>query len=445
MNQHAPKLSLQAVDSYQNCDFSPQSPAKSELMARVASEAARGTNIDLTPSRTKFSYQQPAALTPAMAAWFASRVAGPRGKAIAAISSGFQSQQMADGSPTAVLFEVERDDARSRHLTNQIDQAAQFLDHNRPLIDRVNRARFEFNTLKARHGREPVPRRTWAYIAALLVLVVLEAFINFESFLRVPYITSPFLATAVTFAVAIAVATASHHHGIVIRQWNYLFSPQDPGDKSHGSRQGDATRRLAIGAFLIFLALAIVAGSRYYYLKDVIAQAVILGQRPPSMVGGIVFMVLGNVVAYVVGTLAAYSMHDPDPNFAEKFQELTKSETKLTQLKERRLAQQETQRRGLDNALNSAANQSNAVRGPNHAELRSMVEQILEKDQEVLSALMDYRNELISLMNAEDDKPVFRLPDGASEEVLPSSLDKALTPRQYASETLVLGFSAGEG
>ena len=444
MNQHSSKLTLSAVDAYQQCDFSAQSSAKGELMARVATEAARGTTIDLTPARMKFAAQLSAGLTPAMAAWVASRVAGPRGKAIAAINSAFQSQQMPEGSPKASFFEVERDGIRTRHLASQIDQATQFLDHNRPLIDRVNRARFEFNTLKAGHGREPVSQRTWAYIAALLLLVVLEAFINFESFRKVPYITSPFLATGATMAVAIAVATASHFHGIVVRQWNYLFSPQDPGDTAHGSRQGDAARRLIIGGLLILVALGMVAGSRYYYLKDVIAQAMILGQRPPSMVGGIGFMLLGNIVAYLVGTLVAYSMHDPDPNFAEKAKELSQAESKLAQLKEKRLAQQETQRRGLENALNSAANQSNTVRGPNHSDLRAMVEQVVEKDQEVLSALMDYRNELVATLNVDDDKPLFRLPEGASDEVLPSSLDRTLSPRQYASETLMLGFSVGE-
>ena len=415
-------------------------------MDRLASEAGNNSIIDLTKARLRFNAQTPGAVTPAMAAWYASCVAGPRGKAIAELQAGFLNEKMPPGSPQSTFLEVQRDEVRSRSLSERIEQTSQFLDHNGALLHRFERARIEFNTLKARHGREPVARRPVVYAIALLLLVALEAFINFESFLKVPYITSPFLATGATMAVAAAIAAASHFHGVVLRQWNYLFSPQDPGDKAHSSRRSDAIRRLVIGGLLLTVALGMVAGSRYYYLREYIVQARILGSAPPSMFGGITFMLFGNLVAYLVAVLVAYGLHDPDPNYAEKDLELKRSSKALEKIKARRRKEQESQRRGLDNALAAEANQANNAKGPNYALLRAGVDHVIAKDQEVVATLLDYRNALVQsfLESGDGDEPRLRLPEGAYEELVPTSLDKLLTPRQFASEPIVLGFSSGE-
>lgn len=435
-----------AIDAYKALDLSITSDARRQLMDRLPDEAGSNTVIDLTKARLRHNAQNPGGLTPAMSAWFAARVAGPRGKVIADLVGAFQAEKMPAGSPQSTFLEVQRDDVRSRSLGERIEQTNQFLDHNRSLIERFNRSRLEFNTLKSRHGREPTTPRPIVYVAALFLLVTLEAFINFESFLKVPYITSPFLATGATMAVAVAIAMAAHFHGVVIRQWNYLFAPQDPSDKSHGSRRSDAVRRLAIGGALLAIALAMVAGSRYYYLREYIVQARILGSSPPSMFGGISFMLFGNLVAYLVAVLVAYNLHDPDPNYAEKDREFKQATKRLDRVKAQRKSQQESQRQGLDNALHAEANQATNARGPNHSNLRGQVDLLVEKDQEVIAVLLDYRNALVQsfLTAGEGDEPRFRLPEGAYEEIVPTSVDRALSPRQFASEQITLGFSSGE-
>lgn len=446
LDGHVPGGALTSVDSYRALDLSEGAPARKQLFSRLEGEAASSTAIDLTRARLRYNAQTPGGLTPAMSAWYAAWVAGPRGKAISELQSSFHAEKMPPGVPNSTFLEVRRDDVRSQSLSDRIEQTTQFLDHNRALIDGFYRARLEFNTLKARHGREPVPPRPLIYVFALLLLVALEAFINFESFLKVPYITSPFLATGATMAVAAAIAAASHFHGVVLRQWNYLFSPQDPGDKSHPARQSDATRRLVIGAVLLSVALAMVAGSRYYYLREYIVQARILGSSPPSMFGGIAFMLFGNIVAYLVAVLVAYGLHDPDPNYAEKDREFKRATKAMERIKAKRRLQQEAQRQGLDNAIAQEVNQASNTRGPNHAALRGFVEQIVEKDQEVVAVLLDYRNALIQAQReaGADEEPRLRLPEGAYEEIVPVSLDRLLTPREFASEPLTLGFSSGE-
>ena len=435
-----------AVDSYRALDLSRVSDAAKDLMDRLDSESGTNTMIDLTRARSRYNSQSPGGFTPAMLAWYAARIAGPRGKAIADIQGGFQSEKMPDGEARSIFLEAQRDEIRALSLAERTDQTSHFLDHNRHLIERFNKARFDFNTLKAGHGREPIKPRPIIYICALIGLVMLEGFINFESFMKVPYITSPFLATGATLAVAFAIATAAHFHGLVVRQWNYLFSPQDPGDKSHGSRKGDAIRRIVMGGILLAVALAMVAGSRYYYLREYITQARILGSSPPSMIGGITFMLFGNIVAYLVAVFLSYSLHDPDPNYAEKDGELKRASEQLEAIKTKRKAAQESQKRGLDNALQREANQANNARGPNHGALRSLVDQLIEKDQEVIGLLLGYKTALTHAFVSAGggDEPRFRLPEGAFEELVPTSLDRILSPREYASEQIVLGFSSGD-
>ena len=437
---------MSTLEAYRALDLSLGSAAANQLMDRLPGESGSNTVIDLTKARHRYDSKTPGGLTPAMAAWYAARIAGPRGKAIAEIHNAFSAEKMPPGSPKSTFLEVERDELRARSLSERIEQTNQFLDHNHSTIERFDKARFDFNTLKARHGREPTKARPIIYVLALIGLVTLEAFINFESFMKVPYITSPFLATGATLAVGCAIAVAAHFHGVILKQWNYLFSPQDPGDKSHSSRRSDASRRLAIGAILVAVALMMVAGSRYYYLREYIMQARILGSSPPSMFGGITFMLFGNIVAYLVATMVAYAMHDHDPNYAEKARELKQASKRLDSIKSKRKAVQDSERQGLDNALAAEANQAANARGPNHAALRAEVDKVIEKDQEAIAVLLEYRNSLVQcfVRAGEGDELRFRLPEGAYDELVPTSLDRILTPRQFASEQIVLGFSSGD-
>jgi hypothetical protein len=61
-----------------------------------------------------------------MQTWYAVRVAGPRGKAIADIQAGFQDEKMPEGSPKSTILEVKRDEIRALSLAERIDQTSQF-------------------------------------------------------------------------------------------------------------------------------------------------------------------------------------------------------------------------------------------------------------------------------------------------------------------------------
>ena len=432
-----------SASRYVDLDLSSDSEAVASLMDKASKEAAQGA-ISLTSARQAYNASQPGYLTAEMSAWYSKNVAGLRIAALGRVGSALENDVVGDGNVRSLFLEAERDKARARHLVQSITEAQQFVDRSGAVLEEYQERRQSYETLKAQLGREPVRTNAWLYAFGLFMVVLLEAFINFESFMRVPYITSPFLATGATVAVGLGVGVAAHLHGTVFRQWNFLFSPNAVGDSEHKSRRNDAIKRLVVGFLMLSIALGMVAGSRYYYLKDVITQAVVLGGPPPSMLGGISFMLLGNIVAYGIGSMIAYYMHDPHPIYAEQDRELRKINKKRAALEKQREAARSALKTGLANELKKFENQDRTARGANYIELRAQVDAVLNKDQEVLGVLLAYRSKLIGEIVAKASGTIFRLPDGNYDQLLPMSLDRVMTTEEYASASLALGCATGD-
>lgn len=432
---------MKAVDAYAALDLSDESVAVRALVESAGLEARQETVV-LSGATQSYNARQPAALTPAMQAWYARNVATPRLAAIGEIRNGFQTDS--EGAAKGVYFEAERDMAMRRGVLAAIDQASRFSDAHKAFLEKHEQLKTAFETRCAQLNRQPVRFPGWAYVSLLIGVVLLEAAINFESFLRVPYITSPFLATGATLAVGLAIGFASHFHGVVFRQMDYLFSPQEAAEVGHAERRKDAIRRLVFGALLFAIALLMVGGARFYYLRDYIVQAQILGVSPPSMFGGIIFMLLGNVVAYAVGTLVAYLTHDPHPLYAELDREFRGSIKKVEALKRQRAKSLLALRQGADNKVQGQVNQHALTRGPRYADLREAADQIVTKDQQVIGALLSHRNALVRAMDSTSEHARFRYPDGSYEMLLPIVSDIYLTADEYIAKPLTLGFTTGE-
>lgn len=434
---------MKSVDAYTSLDLSEDSAVVRSLLASAADEANTSSFV-ISGATQSYNARQPAALTPKMQAWYSKYVAAPRVAAIADIRNACQMDAASESAAKGVYIEAERDDALRKGVLAAIGQASRFVDTHRNVLEEHDRCQTEFSTLRARLNREPTRVSKWIYLLLLLGIVLLEATINFESFLRVPYITSPFLATGATLAVGLAIGFASHFHGIVLRQWHFLFSPQEAAEAGHEGRRKDAIKRLAFGGLLLAIALLMVGGARYYYLRDYIVQAQILGVSPPSMFGGIIFMLLGNIVAYVVGVLVAYSTHDAHPFYAERDRQLRQSIKKIEELKKQRTTALQALRQGADAEVKGRSNQEATIRGPRYSELREAANRIVNKDQEVIGTLLDYRNALFAGLGARADLVRFRYPDGAFTTLLPASVDVFLTADEYAAMPLSLGFTTGE-
>jgi hypothetical protein len=431
---------MKSVENYTRIDLSDESTVVKALMDQVAVEAQQ-SSMTLSGAGQAYNARQPSNLTPAMAAWYSRYIGGVRVAAIAEVSSAFQGDVTPDGNGKSLYIEFERDKVKTKSLNAAISDAARFADKHKVDVENFERCKQEFSNLRQRLDRQPTRTNKWLYVFGLFAVVLLEAFINFESFLKVPYITSPFLATGATLAVGFGVGFAAHFHGVVFKQWNFLFSPQEAAEQGHLNRRKDAIKRLTIGGILLLVALMMVGGSRYYYLREYIVQAQILGGSPPSMFGGIAFMLLGNIVAYIIGLLIAYSMHDAHPIYAERDRELRQATVKQDSLKKMRSEAQMQLRQGTDAELKHCANQDASARGPRYAELRDLADKIVNKDQEVAGALLSYRNALVAALGAKGANKMFRQPEGSHDLLLPTGVDVVISGEEYASLPLTLGFT----
>ncbi|WP_140419356.1 hypothetical protein [Sphingobium sp. Z007] len=430
---------MKAVVDYVNLSVSDGSPLLSALLGSVANEAKAET-IGLTGAGNLYNARQPGLLTQGMAAWFGKNIAASRVAAISEMKNAFEADSRDTGAAAGIYLENVRDAARQKTINASIDKATAFSDKHKTEVIDQDQTLESYKNLRAKMGREPVRTRKWLYVMALLLIVLLEAFINFESFMKVPYITSPFLATGATMAVGLGVGFSAHFHGVVFRQWSFHFRPQESAEMAVENRRNDALRRLAIGTVLLSIALLMVGGARYYYLRQYIVEASILGVAAPSLFGGIVFMLLGNVVAYIVGLLVAYTMHDPNPIFAEQDQKLRKMSKRMEELKKERGLVQQDLAHGLSADVKAAVNQDATARGPRHGELREWANQIVNKDQEIVGVLIEYRHALLQAMGPRSKARIFRYPGGSHEMLLPIADHAMLTGDEYASLQIALGY-----
>jgi len=430
---------MKSVTGYTQLDLSDGGALMSALLDGVRGEVTSET-IGLSGAGHLYNARQPGLLTQGMAAWFARNIAPARVAAISEMKNAFEGDSRDAGGNAGVYLENKCDAARQKTVNASIEKAAAFSDKHKAEISDHEQTLESYKGLRSKMGREPVRAKKWLYVLSLLGVVLLEAFINFESFLKVPYITSPFLATGATMAVGLAVGFSAHFHGVVFRQWAFLFRPQESAEAGVENRRNDALRRLAIGCILLAIALAMVGGARYYYLREYIVEAAILGVAAPSLFGGIIFMLLGNVVAYIVGLLVAYVMHDPHPIYAEQDQKLRVTTQRMEALKKQRTMVQQDLAHGLNADIKSATNQDASARGPRYAELRDWADQIVNKDQEVVGALIAYRQALLQALGPRARNRIFRYPEGAHDTLLPTSNHQMLTGDEYASRQIALGF-----
>ncbi|WP_353230267.1 hypothetical protein [Novosphingobium sp.] len=430
---------MKTVVDYVNLNVSDGSPLLTALLGSAKAEATAEV-IGLTGAGNLYNARQPGLLTQGMAAWFAKSIAASRVAAIAEMKNAFEADSRDNGNASGIYLENVCDSARQKTVNASIEKAAAFSDKHKAEVVDHEQTLESYKSLRSKMGREPVRTKKWLYVFALLGIVLLEAFINFESFMKVPYITSPFLATGATVAVGLAVGFSAHIHGVVFRQWAFLFRPQESAESGVENRRNDALRRLAIGSVLLSIALLMVGGARYYYLREYIVEASILGVAAPSMFGGIIFMLLGNVVAYIVGLLVAYVMHDPNPTFAEQDQKLRKTSERMEALKKQRTLVQQDLAHGLSADIKAAVNQDASARGPRFGELREWADRIVNKDQEMVGVLIEYRQALLQEMGSRAKGRIFRYPGGAHDILLPISDHIMLTGDEYASLQIALGY-----
>ncbi len=374
------------VTLYCERDFSPAGVHGHALAERFAQEEHDGrVPVHLTEGLDG----SPLGLTPEMNAWYTQHVGPLRNAAIAAVQHRFAQDRIRD--VPCVFREYEADQIRNRTLVEKIAAVDEFRRATAEKRRDLDHALREFEVMRAEQGgRPPRMMNPWLYWLGLVAIVILEFFLNFESFLSVPWIQSPFFAFCLTTLIGLAMGGASHYHGSLLRQWEYFFGPHDKVRNHQGRRM------LAIGSTLLLLAMGAVVGARYYYIIPQIVEASLLGVRPPSMVGSLSFMAAGNLIVYLVGVAWAYSTHDEIPDYpeAKRKADLLQRDydsafagrvtAELNRLDQRAAAENKT----------LAARDTMQNASPHYEANRRLVAMIRAKDDEVVAALKDYRARL---------------------------------------------------
>lgn len=424
-----------ALDAYLKVDFSPNGDAYARLLGdadAAAQQAISGEgNVHLTP----LTGETPAFLTPAMQRWY-ERVNGDRRPALAAVKSLFGDERMERGA-RGQLFEAEMDKAQDEYLVLK----RKFVEHHRAdkkalyqqldqLQENEQNARSAYEQMRAELGdREPKVLNRPLYIAGLLGITAAESLLNYESFAALKW-TSPAIALGMTLLVAAAIAFSSHCHGTLLKQWEYYFGPH-----REDISRGRALRLFGLGTTAFTLGLAAVYYARDTYLADLIDVRTTIGgeadTNPLWIIGG---SLLGNVIVYVVGVMIAYFMHDSNPDYPEKKNELDKLETERQGL-QNTLSQQrqrEFQRLGaiLDKNRARIKNvEEQQRRSPNYARNRQWFSELQRQDSVVQAALQDYRDHFVGSLTRRGAAAFFYKNEEVEDVAIPPATYQGLPVR----------------
>ena len=197
-------------------------------------------------------------------------------------------------------------------------------------------ARYE-KLLKQNSNRPPKIMVLWLYIPALLLVGLVEAFINFSTFNG--YFGSEGLAYGSTIIVALIFAAASHFHGEFWKQRLELMGP----DVEKRERRHELVVQLIVTVFffLVFAGLMMV---RYEVVLEQLSAVSVGGGLPgislpgtevaaePSIWQKIMPTLLMNLGVWGLGGFVSYWMHDAKPFFEGAHRNYVKSRKKFNQL-----------------------------------------------------------------------------------------------------------------
>jgi uncharacterized integral membrane protein len=292
------------------------------------------------------------------------------------------------------------------------------------------KAKEDYDELRARHGREARATPLW-YYPAIGLIGIFEAMINFESFTAIKMFT-PAIALGVTVIVAIAIASASHMYGTVIRQLESRFGAhRKDGDRA------SSIWMLVIGFLILAAVLLLVFYARNSLLAEQLLENSVIGGDAPSalfMIGG---SMIGNVLVWLLGVAIAFLAHDEDHNYPDALKHKIKAEKKMYALHQRIHQPLKREFEKIDATCEKEISQARNK----HASLssdkefsagRTLLAKISEQDTRVIAALEHYRMQLTSKLKGT------RAQFEVQPEIESPEADEMLDPNQYAARPLIL-------
>ncbi len=378
--------------TYGNLNLDIGGPVARDLLEQIDEEAAYG-DLRLTSSHNA-DIDNPANCTPKMSAWFQRNISALRRAAVADVRAAFDKvkQERAAGG---FVYELERDKLEAEKFLNVRTERETFHARRevKQLIEDLGNAKDSYGRRVSEQGREAQRWEPLPYWLVLGIVGVIEYFINWEAFLRIPNFT-PFFATGLVLLVALAFMWSSHIVGRIAKQGKELFG----GYVGRTSRRS-AALELALAITLFLLGIGAVAWGRWFFLSDVILRRHALGESSGWSdyweFGG---SVLGNLIVYFVGVVWAYWKHDSLPGFAELRRRVERLQSKHStvfrkQLEDRTQRHILNERRKQEELNRREQEQRTQLR--TYGDLRLNADFILQKDSQVVALLTEYRTRLI--------------------------------------------------
>ncbi len=278
-----------------------------DLLAKAAAEEARSGHVSLD-ARALTAGERLAVLQPArqlVADWRATRSAFD-----VAIEPSMADLEAA----SALETETASLEARAHEELAVIARRAETNHAWRETSDRYAEARARFEASRLAHGNRDANMRAHhpLYWFALLLVGAAEWLINYDTL--VMFFGIPAMAIGATAILAIAMAFASHAHGIVWKQWSHRF-----GRHRDAGQQASSQRLIGIGTLSLLFVLLFAGFARFsVVIHQVSAQPAenILGAQAnisfdPSR--DVLISLLANLLAWLVGCFLSYFCHDEDP------------------------------------------------------------------------------------------------------------------------------------
>lgn len=383
---------LDQVDRYAMLDLSAH---RAELLAGAESEAGLAS-IELSGEYDRGMAS--AGLTPHAAQWFNQRIVPVRAEALSQISSEARAIRV-DGDDIGSFEPFELDAAERERAVRLREATAEFAQKNASLMNDYRDRDRDYRRHRSTEGnREAKVYSYWLEFAGLLPLVMIpEALMNFQSFRQAPMIQSDFMALGVTLLVAIGIAVGAHFFGLFLRQYNYF------GRGADRVRARSSMPQLYIALVLLLVGMAVVAGARYYYIVPQIQQAAVLGVAPPNVFFSVASLLGGNLLCFLLGAAFAWILHDENPEYEDAARALKKLRKQMDKAKRATLDRSVRDiNKRLASDRDTIQKKARTMRAqPGYSQLVSRLERIKGKDQEVASALQEYRQKLGRALEAQ--------------------------------------------
>ncbi len=169
---------------------------------------------------------------------------------------------------------------------------------------------------KNENGRPPNHMRSWVYWPIMLLIGLLESFVNYQTFIS--QYASLALAVSATILIAFCLAVSSHRIGKIFKQSLALFGP----DIERRKKWYEVWNALFY-LLLVVVAIVVVTVLRHYALMNELADqagSLLLLEEDvattPSM--EVIFSFIGlNTIALGVGMAVSMLAHDKKPDYSE--------------------------------------------------------------------------------------------------------------------------------